>query len=412
MSHIKINNKLFLCNQLFMSNTNNFASNSSTSLKPTIKRKKRLLSSATRSVKPEINETTAIVPQKKRKRKLNIPTLDKPLIERTSSTSPPPPTTATLFPSSLQQQQPAIPMPTPAKRSIRAASEAIEKREKQRKTKETKPPSPPKPTLPNPEKAPVLKRKRKLNTQKIFIPKSSSQEFEENGDDSYDKYLESSNTTPIITTNGIANKSTFTIPSTDEAKPAIVIGVPTKKRKLGRTTTATRSIIKKSEMTDNTTATATTTVISATEPAEEDSNIKASKLDLSKHSILPNQSYVAHLPQTYNNRRRRSTTASTATSVSSTGDNISMTSHNDMDTASDVMTNMENYTTKSSPTIFYDAISDFEDMNLDDNDDESLNIANEETMIECSDSGNIEKEKLSQQPNGSFWGSILKPFKH
>jgi hypothetical protein len=305
-------------------------------------------------------------------------------------------------------------MPTPVKRSIRAASEAIEKREKQRKTKEIKLPSPPKPTLPNPEKAPVLKRKRKLNTQKIFIPKSSSQEFEENGDDSYDKYLESNNSTPITTTNSITNLSTFTIPSKDEAKPAIVIGVPTKKRKLGRTTTTTaRSTIKKPEMMDNTTAatTTTTTVISAIESAEEDSNIKASKLDLSKHSILPNQSYVAHLPQTHNNRRRRSTTASTATSVSSTGDNISMTSHNDIDATSNIMMNMENYVTKSSPTIFYDAISDFEDMNLDD-DDESLNNANEETMSECSNNINIEDEKLPQQSNGSFWGSILNPFKH
>ncbi|CEP15651.1 hypothetical protein [Parasitella parasitica] len=374
-----------------MSTTNNVTSTPNS----TIKRRKRLLSSATRLTQKETNETPMPLSnthQKKRKRKLNAPTVDKPIIvERTSSTSPPPATAPT---STMSSQQLVTPMSAPAKRSIRAAQEAIAKREKQRQAQEAKPPfSPSKPALPHPEKVPVIKKKRKLNTQKVLIPKSSSsQEFEANGDDIYDKYLES-NTAAIgnMATARISPRNHATsaniIPTKDETKPAIVIGVPTRKRKL---VAAVRPIAKPTEPAD----------AAATE-SKQDGDIKISKLDLSQHSILPNQSYVAHLPQSQINRRR-STTASTTTSAASSVSG-SITSHTDLATP-EIMFTMETYTTKSSPTIFYDAISDFEDMNIDDH------AVDQDAIM----SSQIEQEELSsqQQSPSSFWESILKPFQH
>ncbi|KAL7321743.1 hypothetical protein PS15m_001481 [Mucor circinelloides] len=393
MSHIKINGNLFLCNQLFiMSNTNN----------PTLRRKKRLLTSPTRSSKNEMNEIPQEKPQntpvKRRKRKLNTPTTEKPLLtERTSSTSPPPNNItplATSTTASAASSQPA----TPPKRSLRAASQAIAKREKERQIQEANPPSPPpKSKEASPEKVPVAKKRRKLHTQKVLIPKtSSSQEYEDIGDDSYDKYLDTSSPAPIITAptrlstrnNSLPLKS---IPSRVEPKPAIVIGVPTRKRKLGRTTS---SIARKMENTDNATA----------EPEDEGISVKSSILDLSQHTIIPNQSYVAHLRQGSSSRRRRSTTIESASTVISSSIE-SVTSQNNADSATasppNTMFTMDNYTTKSSPTIFYDAISDFEEMNIDDG-----SIVDEDAMM----MSDIKEELSSQQSTGSFWGSILKPF--
>ncbi|KAI8639759.1 hypothetical protein BD408DRAFT_420862 [Parasitella parasitica] len=396
MSHIKIHNKLFMCNKLFIMST---ANNITSTPNSTIKRRKRLLSSATRSVQKEKNERplppSSPPPlntfQKKRKRKLNTPTVDKSVInERASSTSPPP----TALASTIFSQQPATPMPTPAKRSIRAAQEAIAKREKQRQVQKARPPfSPSKSALPHPEKTPVIKKKRKLNTQRVLIPKSSSsQEFEENGDEIYDKYLESNtaatrNMAARISPRNHAS-SVNIIPAKDETKPAIVIGVPTRKRKL---VSAARSIIKSTEQAD-----------AATAESVQNGDVKTSKLDLSQHSILPNQSYVAHLPQSQINRRRRSLTASTTTSAtSSIGGSI--VSHTDL-TASETMFTMETYTTKSSPTIFYDAISDFEDMIIDDQ------MVDQDAML--INQIDTEEPSSQQQSLGSFWGSILKPFQH
>ncbi|KAL0136898.1 hypothetical protein V8B55DRAFT_1543662 [Mucor lusitanicus] len=366
----------------------------------TLRRKKRLLTSPTRSIKSDVIEMPQDKPQstplKRRKRKLNIPATDKPLLnERTSSTSPPPntPTTTSTSP------QPAA----PPKRSLRAASQAIAKREKERQIQEAKAPSPPpEANETSPEKVPVIKKKRKLHAQKVLIPKtSSSQEYEEIGDDSYDKYLDNNSPAPITTTptrvSARQNPSTVqNIPSKVEPEPAIVIGVPTRKRKLGRTTStfAARSTAKKTENTDDAT----------TEP-EEDIKMKSSILDLSQHTIIPNESYVAHLPQNSSGRRRRSTTTESASTViSSSIESVTSQSNVDLVLASppDAICTMDSYTTKSSPTIFYDAISDFEDMNIDDS-----SMVDEETMTMM----DVEEEISLQRSSGSFWGSILKPFK-
>lgn len=382
-----------------MSNPNN----------PTLKRKKRLLTSPTRSTKSSMLEMTQDklqdAPLKRRKRKLNTPATDKPLLtERTSLTPPPPNTTTpptTITDASTTSSQPAA----PPKRSLRAASQAIAKREKERQTQEVKAPSPsPRAIETSPEKVPVIKKKRKLHTQKVLIPKtSSSQEYEEIGDDSYDKYLDNNSPAPITTTPTRASPRhnpliLQNIPSKPEPEPAIVIGVPTRKRKLGHTTStfAARTTIIKTEKTDDAT----------TEPEEETTRVKSSILDLSQHTIIPNESYVAHLPQSSSSRRRRSTTTESAsTVVSSSIESVTSQSNVDPVPASppDAMFTMDSYTTKSSPTIFYDAISDFEDMNIDDG-----SMVDEDAMMIMED---VKEDISSQQSSGSFWGSILKPFK-
>ncbi|KAK4511157.1 uncharacterized protein ATC70_012370 [Mucor velutinosus] len=376
---------------------------------PTLKRKKRPLTSPTRLKKNDMIRIPQDNPQstslKKRKRKLNTLATDKPLLtERTSSSSPPPNTPtplATITTASTASSQPAA----PPKRSLRAASQAIAKREREREIQEAKAPSPP-PTATetSPEKTPVIKKKRKLHTQKVLIPKtSSSQEYEEIGDDSYDKYLDNNCPAPITTapTRVSARQNPLilqNIPSKVEPKPAIVIGVPTRKRKLGRTTStsAARSTTRKTENAGDAT----------TEPDEEITRAKSSILDLSQHTIIPNESYVAHLPQSSTSRRRRSTTTESASTVISLSIE-SVTSQSNIDpvpaSPPDAMYTMDSYTTKSSPTIFYDAISDFEDMNIDDS-----SMADEEAMMMMTD---VKEEISSQQSSGSFWGSILKPFK-
>ncbi|KAL9559674.1 hypothetical protein MBANPS3_000297 [Mucor bainieri] len=368
----------------------------------THKPKKRYLTSRTRSTKSDMiqmpQNTPQVTPLKRRKRKLNAPAMDKPLLtERASSSSPPPtPLAATTTASS---QPPAAP-----KRSLRAASQAIAKREKERQIQETKAVSPPlEATKPSPEKAPLIKKKRKLNTQKLLIPKtSSSQEYEDIGDDVYDKYLDS-NSVPLaampsrvsIRQNPSALKH---IPSTPEPKPAIVIGAP-KKRKLGRSTI------------NATTRTAASSVengndAASTESSEVTATMSTTFLDLSQHTIIPNESYVAHLPQSSSSRRRRSTTTESAsTIISSSIDSVS--SQKTVDPIVPVsppneMYAMDTYTTKSSPTIFYDAISDFEDMNLDDS-----SMVDDDAMMMV----DVKEDAVSQQPSSSFWGSILKPFK-
>ncbi|GAN07564.1 hypothetical protein MAM1_0167d07064 [Mucor ambiguus] len=369
------------------------------------KPKKRSLTSRTRSIKSGMIEMPQDKPQstplKRRKRKLNTPATDKPLLtKRTSSTSPPPNTPIPLATITTVSSQPAA----PPKRSLRAASQAIAKREKERLIHEAKAPSPPPKAIEtSPEKAPVIKKKRKLHTQKVLIPKtSSSQEYEEIGDDSYDKYLDNNSPTPITTTptRVSARRNPLivrNIPSTVEPEPAIVIGVPTRKRKLGRTTStfAARSTARKMETADDTT----------TEPEEETTRVKSLILDLSQHTIIPNESYVAHLPQSSSSRRRRSTTTESAsTVVSSSIESVTSQSNCDPAPASspDAMYTMDSYTTKSSPTIFYDAISDFEDMNIDDS-----SLADEDAMM----MSDVKEDISSQQSSGSFWGSILKPFK-
>ncbi|KAI8378355.1 hypothetical protein BD560DRAFT_421954 [Blakeslea trispora] len=140
------------------------------------KRKKRFL---TRTIPDE--PTTPPLTRKKR-RQLNTPLISLDLIPP----SPPSPPSRSL-PISTQ------------KRSLRAASEAIAKREKERDTTKK-----------------VIKKKRKLHSQKVVLP--TSDDLDETGDVSYSAYLEQELPMPVS--------------PADPNKPTIVVGLPTKRRKL------------------------------------------------------------------------------------------------------------------------------------------------------------------------------------
>lgn len=383
------------------------------------RRKKRPLTSS-RHVSATNNKTPAIPnnllsksqSKKKKRRVLNQPS---PAVALSSFSSQQPTDSSlsitTPTPATPKSTAPSVPV---TKRSIRAASEAISKREKQRQDAPITPSPPPPAVAPASattsieEKQPIVKRKRKLNSQKVVIPTNDSSPdalvFEETGDVRYAKYLDS--------------PSTKQIPN--NKKPSIVIGVPTKKRRLVRvpkpnaavttnTTTSTTSnasppppppTLKAIKMIESSIGT-TTTLTEDQEVLEPEQG-----LDLSQLSILPNSSYIGHLPVSQQQKNREKSTTTTA-------------SHSSEDPEESIMYTMDDYTANekspSPPSIFFDAISDFEDMTLNsqihsEQEDQEMRPLESETNI------NVEKQEeiviKQEQPSGSFsfWNSILKPF--
>ncbi|RCH78410.1 hypothetical protein CU098_005521 [Rhizopus stolonifer] len=274
-----------------------------------LKRRKRLLSTH----RPSISSDEPRLPQKKKKRQLSKPSSDANLQITTSLPNPsspsPPPTAIT---------------PSPTKRSIRASSEAIAKREKERQTTR-------------------IKRKRKLNSQKVVLP--PSEDLEDTGDMSYMDYLNSSSQLQISQ------------PQETPLKPAIVMGVPTKQNKIR--------------------------LVSSPSPSPRPLQKKQQKkntLDLSHHSILPDSSYIAHLP----NKSQKSSV------------------NDDMETIDDNQSNLtldDEESNPCSPSVFFDAINDFEDMSLSEDQREKIlgyeqDQSNEDT----------------QQSSGGFWQMLFRPF--
>ncbi|OBZ88933.1 hypothetical protein A0J61_03019 [Choanephora cucurbitarum] len=192
-----------------------------------LKRKKRFLTTRTIPDEPITPPLT-----RKKRRQLNAPLVSLDTLNLTSPSSSPPPSARI----------------GSNKRSLRAASEAIAKREKERQTSTTK----------------MIKRKRKLHSQKVVLP--ASDDLTETGDVSYSAYLDNQPSLPVQTP----------VTQPTDPKPAIVVGIPTKRRKLITTPTVPSTV---------TSATTTTTT-----------TIHNNILDLSQHSILPNSSYIGHLP--------------------------------------------------------------------------------------------------------------------
>jgi hypothetical protein len=383
MSHIKLNNKIFLCNYLFMTSTNKSTT--------TARRKKRLLTSSrdtliVNSKIPIIQNNPLTKPQQKKKRKR---VLNQPFITAAISSSPQQPTPS---PPTITTPKPTDSITPITKRSIRASSEAIAKREKERQDaplSPSPPPPPPPPLTATEDKQPIIKRKRKLNSQKVVIPTNDSSPdalvFEETGDVSYAKYLDS--------------PSTKQIPK--DKKPTIVIGMPTKKRRLVRVPapTAVAAIITTTPTTKPTNK-VKSSVSTATTPTEDQQVLESPEraLDLSQHSILPNSSYIAHLPVSQQQKKREKSTTTTSSSEEGS-----------------IMYTMDNYITvsdksSSPPSIFFDAISDFEEMTL----NSQTHSEQEEEMELFGSTQVIEEIVIKQEQSAtasfSFWNSILKPF--
>jgi hypothetical protein len=366
----------------------------------TIRRKKRLLTSSrdTSTLKIPIIQSNALTkpePKKKKKRLLAHPpsTALSASLSRQPTLSPP--NTTTTVPKSTEPNAPTT------KRSIRAASEAIAKREKQRQDAPLSPsPPPPPPPLPPPpptsatieEKQPIVKRKRKLNSQKVVIPTNESSSdalvFEETGDVRYAKYLDSS--------------SMKQIPNNE--KPAIVIGVPTKKRKLVRAPVPTTASVITSTIptAKSIRITECSTTNAATSPTVDQVLEREKALDLSQHSILPNSSYIAHLPVSQQPKKRENSVATASCSSMEEAEGS-------------ILYTMDNYTvmsdkSSSPPSTFFDAISDFEDMTLH-SQLHSEQEEEDEDEDEDEEEHEEEEEPTAQQASTfSFWNSILKPF--
>ncbi|KAI8329772.1 hypothetical protein EDC96DRAFT_529129 [Choanephora cucurbitarum] len=313
-----------------------------------LKRKKRFLTTRTIPDEP----TTPPLTRKKR-RQLNAPLVSLDTLQLTSPSSPPP--SARIA----------------NKRSLRAASEAIAKREKERQPSTTK----------------MIKRKRKLHSQKVVLP--ASDDLTETGDVSYSAYLDNQPSLPVQTP----------VTQPTDPKPTIVVGIPTKRRKLITTPTVSSTVTK----------TTTTTI----------HNI----LDLSQHSILPNSSYIGHLPsqkslfsdqESSSNEEGsceetivlspRQNKALFDTTQETIVDSQEITLEPCLDTLlenSDSMQVDDEEEFSSTGPIFFDAITDFEDMTISEEQREKI-LGYEPSMP---------KEQPQQKSTG-FWSMFFRPFSH
>lgn len=265
MSHhaacIKIKQENFICVPLlFMS-----SSTSST----TTQRKNRSLSSR-KNTQPIAPPPAPIIEPQQRKRR-QIHRFDSNLSRNEDSQNA---TISTARTAPLIKPQPIPPQPKPtSRRSLKASARAIEQREREKEASKSE-----SPTTPSPEEKPkpLIRKKRKLNTHKAIVLTDNVTPdaiFAESDRLSYREYHEISSST---------------LPE-QKNRPKITLGILSKNNRVNHQTPIPCS----SNAID---APSPTPIVRRPLKPPQPEQIRPF-LDLSQHSIIPSENHTAHLPR-------------------------------------------------------------------------------------------------------------------